>query len=141
MLDRPRADDDRHVRDAERDVGDDIWPIEPRPPKSWAKNSSRLRPMMISGVDHRQRGSASPPAPRAAEAQPGEAEPEQRARGSSTRRPRRRRPGASRQRVEHSSFANSIGYQSSVNPVHVKLPFDALNANMIRMTIGANRKA
>ena len=37
-----------------------------------------------------------------------------------------------------SSFSNSVGYQSSVNPCHVKLRSDELKLNRISTTIGAN---
>ena len=115
-----------------------IWPSEPFWRKSWPKKISRLMPMMISGVIIGRRISVSAaPLPRNLS----------RASPSPSNEPRTVAPmiaiTATRSVTESASrswvLANSLGYQSRVNPSQTKLRRETLKLKTIRMTIGANR--
>jgi hypothetical protein len=114
------------------------WPNEPRAPKNWKKKTSRLRPMMISGVTMGSSRSVSAAArPRnltRASASPSSVPSAVDTITTTTAR-RSVTPTASSSR----RFAKSVGYQSRVKPSHWKLSFEVLKENTIRTTIGAKR--
>ena len=119
----------------------EIWASEPRAEKTWAKNSSRLMPRMISGatIGRMISVSARPPTLRLrSRASPSPSSvPSTVATSTATSATRIVFSSAS----SMSSLANRIGYQSSVKPVHAKLSSESLKLNTMRMTIGRNRNA
>ena len=123
--DRPCPDDDRHVRHAERDMRDRDLGERSLPPNSVPKNSSRLMPMTISGVTIGSRRSTSIGPRQRCLTAPGRGRAASRARP--TRRRRCRHLEGDPQAPRISSFRNSVGYQSSVNPAQLKFRLSALN--------------
>ena len=118
----------------------EIWPSEPCRLNSCAKNTSRLMPMITSGVTIGSRRSVwTAPAPR------------NRSRASPSPRsePRIVAPtmaiAATWRLIQSASisvrFDSSLPYQSRENPSQTKLWREALKLNTIRTTIGANRNA
>ena len=138
---RAGPDDDRHVRDAERDVRDRQLAERAVRVEQLQEEQQQAQPHDDLGRHHRQeqqrlgRGAAAEP-------QPGQPEAEQRAEDRrhddrDERDPERDRTA----RSSSSSLPNSVGYQSSVKPCHTMFRFESLKLKMIRTTIGANRNA